>query len=89
MRTTKGRGAVTNQASGRFALPLRTTDGDWLDQVEDLDGPTPRLRTTVTELAAHTILTRNASPDIPFDRSINAYGGCEHPRNSCVARTRR
>ena len=78
MEPIKGRGAVTNRTSGRFALPAREADGDWLDAAALIDGEAPKRRTTVTAITARTILSRNTSPDIPFDRSINAYGGCEH-----------
>jgi len=81
----RGRGAPSSALSARFALPGREIDGDWLDAREDLDGPAP-LRTTITEEAARRILTRNTSPDIPFDRSINAYRGCEHGCIYCYAR---
>ncbi len=60
-------------------------DGEWLDQVEALDGVAPR-RTTVTIEHPRTILTRNSSPDIGFDRSVNAYRGCEHGCIYCFAR---
>jgi DNA repair photolyase len=70
----------------RFGLAVREADGDWLDAREDLDGPGPKLRTTVTEEHAKTIVTFNRSPDIPFDRSINAYRGCEHGCIYCFAR---
>ena len=43
-----------------------------------LDGPPVKLRTSVTEERPKSILSFNTSPDIPFDRSINAYRGCEH-----------
>jgi DNA repair photolyase len=45
-----------------------------------------KLRTSVTLEAARTIITRNSSPDIPFNRSINAYRGCEHGCIYCYAR---
>lgn len=84
MRPTKGRGAVSGQASGRFGLALREADGDWLDARALVDDGPPPLRTTVTEERARSILTFNRSPDVPFDRSVNAYRGCEQPRNGCV-----
>lgn len=84
MVAEKGRGATLNAESRRFNLPERQADGDWLDAVEVLDGPVPRRRTEVTVEHPRTILTRNASPDIGFDQSINAYRGCEQPRNGCV-----
>ncbi len=82
----RGRGAPSSVLSTRFALPARAVDLDWLDAAESIDGPTPKLRTHVTEEAARRILTRNTSPDIPFDRSINAYRGCEHGCIYCYAR---
>jgi len=86
MEPIKGKGAVTNRVSGRFRLPAREVDGDWLDAASAIDGPAPKLRTSVTEITARTILSRNTSPDIPFDRSINAYAGCEHGCIYCYAR---
>ena len=81
-----GRGATRNATSTRFNLPVREADGDWLDDREAIDGRPARLRTTVTELAAKTIISRNTSPDVPFDRSINSYNGCEHGCIYCFAR---
>ncbi len=80
------RGATLNEVSNRFGLPVREVDGDWLDEREGLDGAPPPVRTTVTEEAARMIITRNTSPDVPFDRSINAYRGCEHGCIYCFAR---
>ena len=75
-----GRGSVTN-ASGRFEREIREAfDDGWGDE------PLPPRRTEVSLEAARTILTRNASPDIPFDRSINPYRGCEHGCAYCYAR---
>ena len=54
--------------------------------MEALDGPPVKLRTTVTEEHPRTILSFNQSPDIFFDRSINAYRGCEHGCVYCFAR---
>jgi DNA repair photolyase len=80
------RGATLNRESARFNLPATEADGDWLDAREALDGPTPRLRTTVTVEHPRTIIARNQSPDVPFDRSINPYRGCEHGCIYCFAR---
>ncbi|TPG53937.1 PA0069 family radical SAM protein [Sphingomonas glacialis] len=80
------RGATLNRESARFNLPERAMDGDWLDDREGLDGAPPRLRTTVTVERARTIISRNSSPDIGFDRSINPYRGCEHGCIYCFAR---
>lgn len=80
------RGATHNRTSTRFALPERQADGNWLDDCMAIDGVTPCVRTTVIVEHPKTILTRNTSPDIPFDRSINAYRGCEHGCIYCFAR---
>lgn len=80
------RGATLNAESRRFNLPQTEVDGDWLDAREDIDGAAPPLRTTVSVEHARTIITRNTSPDVPFDRSINAYRGCEHGCIYCFAR---
>ncbi|CAN5310886.1 PA0069 family radical SAM protein [soil metagenome] len=86
MPTKTGRGATHNHTSTRFRLPEREADGDWLDALEDIDGAPPKLRTTVTVEQPRTIIARNTSPDIGFDRSINAYRGCEHGCIYCFAR---
>jgi DNA repair photolyase len=80
-----GRGATRNASSRRFNLKDHLVDGDWLDQVEAL-GEVETRKTTVTIERARTILTRNTSPDIGFDRSVNAYRGCEHGCIYCFAR---
>jgi DNA repair photolyase len=80
------RGATDNETSARFDLPARTVDGDWLDAASLVDGTPPPLRTTVTIEHPRAIITRNASPDIGFDRSINPYRGCEHGCIYCFAR---
>ena len=80
------RGATQNPTSRRFGLPERIGDGDWRDdQVLLGEYPTPP-HTSVTIERPKTIITRNKSPDIPFDRSINAYRGCEHGCIYCFAR---
>ena len=80
------RGATLNDRSGRFNLASREEDGDWRDARDDVDGEPPPVRTTVTVERPRTIITRNGSPDIAFDRSINAYRGCEHGCIYCFAR---
>ena len=81
-----GRGAQSAAVPQRFDLSAREADGDWLDVRDGVDGPAPKLRTTVTEERARSIISFNRSPDIPFDRSINAYRGCEHGCVYCYAR---
>jgi DNA repair photolyase len=79
------RGATSNSLSTRFDDPGREADGDWLDWAQAHDDPPP-LRTTVAIERPKSVLTRNDSPDIPFDRSFNAYRGCEHGCIYCFAR---
>ena len=81
-----GRGAPLNARSTRFDDPARVSDGDWLDDREQIDEGAPPLRTEVSLETPRTIITSNASPDIGFDRSINAYRGCEHGCIYCFAR---
>lgn len=81
-----GRGAPSNAVPQRFGLSARETDGDWCDLESLVDGPAGKLPTTVIEERPKTILSFNQSPDIPFDRSINAYRGCEHGCVYCFAR---
>ncbi|HSG35175.1 MAG TPA: PA0069 family radical SAM protein [Sphingomonadaceae bacterium] len=85
-RPIRGRGAQSGALSTRFNLARCEADGDWLDQAEAIDGAPSKLRTTVTEEHPKSILTFNASPDLGFDRSINAYRGCEHGCSYCFAR---
>ncbi|MBS0520140.1 MAG: PA0069 family radical SAM protein [Proteobacteria bacterium] len=83
-----GRGALSN-ASSRYDSEkrIRTTDG-WEagEETPADDDILPPLRTTLSRDATRTILARNASPDVPFDRSINPYRGCEHGCIYCFAR---
>ncbi|MCK0128227.1 PA0069 family radical SAM protein [Erythrobacter sp. F6033] len=81
-----GRGAQSASVPTRFGLAKREVDGDWRDHMSLLDGPPVKLRTTVTDEHAQTILSFNKSPDVPFDRSVNAYRGCEHGCVYCFAR---
>lgn len=83
---SKGRGALANAAPLRFNLKERVADGDWLDERENIDGEASPLLTTVTEEYPKSIVSFNQSPDLPFDRSINAYRGCEHGCVYCYAR---
>jgi DNA repair photolyase len=76
----KGRGAVGNPA-GRYEVLAYAPD----DDADDTDATLPP-RTTVCDEACRTVISRNRSPDIPFDRSINPYRGCEHGCVYCYAR---
>lgn len=82
----RGRGAQSGAVSHRFGLPAREEDGDWRDSRTDIDGTPPPVRTSVTEEFPKTVLSFNRSPDIGFDRSVNAYRGCEHGCIYCFAR---
>ena len=79
----KGRGAVSSR-SGRFETEQRVTTDDGWGSAFDPD--LPPLRTTLSVDTTRTILARNNSPDVPFDRSINPYRGCEHGCIYCFAR---
>ncbi len=77
----RGRGALSN-ASGRYEPKARVGFDDGWQSLEDL----PPFATSVTVDATRKIITRNDSPDIGFDRSINPYRGCEHGCVYCFAR---
>ena len=77
----RGRGAQSN-ASGRYEPIARERFDDGWQALEEL----PPFKTTVTIDATRKIITRNDSPDISFDRSINPYRGCEHGCIYCFAR---
>ncbi|MFM9935733.1 MAG: PA0069 family radical SAM protein [Novosphingobium sp.] len=81
-----GRGAQSANVPTRFGLATREADGDWRDAATEVDGPGPKLRTSVTEEIPKSVLSYNRSPDIPFDRSLNPYRGCEHGCIYCYAR---
>ena len=77
-----GRGAVSNP-EGRFeSTRVEILDDGW----GSLDEELPPLATTVQPDPARSIITRNKSPDICFDQSINPYRGCEHGCIYCYAR---
>lgn len=77
-----GRGAVSNPA-GRFeSTRSEAVDDGW----GSLDEELPPLQTIVQPEPARSIISRNSSPDISFDQSINPYRGCEHGCIYCYAR---
>src|SRR3569832_2754603 len=85
-RLLRGRGAVSN-AVGRYEKQQGVLmDDGWDDGWREEDGAPPPLRTEVIRDATRTIIARNKSPDIGFDRSINPYRGCEHGCIYCFAR---
>lgn len=77
----RGRGAQTNRV-GRFEKHQRDSFDDGWGSVE----PMPVFETIEHVERAKTIITSNDSPDIGFERSINAYRGCEHGCSYCFAR---
>lgn len=78
----KGRGAASNP-DGRYLVERRVSVEDgWYSP----NGEPPPLRTTVTAETARAIISRNQSPDVPFEQSINPYRGCEHGCAYCYAR---
>src|ERR1700732_4923986 len=77
----RGRGAQSN-SSGRFEAEARVTFDDGWQSLDEL----PPFSTSVSVDASRKVITRNESPDIGFDRSINPYRGCEHGCVYCFAR---
>ena len=77
----RGRGTQSN-AAGRYEPLARVAFDDGWQSLEDL----PPFKTEVTVDTTRKIITRNESPDISFDRSINPYRGCEHGCVYCYAR---
>ena len=78
----QGRGSTSN-FSGRYeALQREAFDDGW----GTIDAPEERLVTTLEVDHSRQIITYNSSPDIPFDRSVNPYRGCEHGCIYCFAR---
>lgn len=77
----RGRGARSNR-QGRFESEERAECDDGWDNLATLDA----FKTEVQVEPARSIITRNDSPDISFDRSINPYRGCEHGCIYCYAR---
>ena len=81
-RRHRGRGAQSNRA-GRFETQAREQIDDGWEREEE---EPPKVETIEHIERARSIITRNESPDIGFDRSINAYRGCEHGCSYCFAR---
>lgn len=84
-RPRKGRGAVSNpdnryESTGRVAV-----DDGWSSAEEGEEAEAP-LRTVVLADGSKSVIVRNDSPDVPFDKSVNPYRGCEHGCVYCFAR---
>ncbi|OIQ30232.1 MAG: radical SAM protein [Alphaproteobacteria bacterium MedPE-SWcel] len=76
----KSRAALSN-AAGRFDLAREAEDDGWYQ-----DAPDASIATEIREETARSLISYNRSPDLPFDRSINPYRGCEHGCIYCFAR---
>lgn len=87
LKAKKGRGAVSN-LQGRYEVEVREDfDDSWPDGDDETgDSAAPVWKTEVFTEEARTILSRNASPDLPFGVSLNPYRGCEHGCIYCFAR---
>ena len=81
----RGRGALSNR-SGRYESWSRDNADDGWGSLEESLGTIESTATTVEVDATRRIIARNDSPDVPFDRSINPYRGCEHGCIYCYAR---
>jgi DNA repair photolyase len=81
-RVHRGRGAVGNPDPRYAQWTRRPVDDGWDRDERDL----PPLATTLIVDTARSVITRNDSPDVPFDRSVNPYRGCEHGCCYCFAR---
>ncbi|MDF0602368.1 PA0069 family radical SAM protein [Psychromarinibacter sp. C21-152] len=77
----KGRAAATNPGSRFDRLQAEAVDDGW-----ERDEDQPPLRTEVSVERPRKVITRNSSPDVGFERSINPYRGCEHGCIYCFAR---
>ncbi len=78
----RGRGATNNPAARYMHEQREIVADDW----SDFRSGDSALKTTVTLEHPKSIISRNSSPDLPFDRSINPYRGCEHGCIYCYAR---
>jgi len=81
-----GRGAIGN-VEHRFQRDTRAPEHDFAaEQDGQEDESAASVRTTVNVESARKLLSYNVSPDIPFDRAVNPYRGCEHGCTYCYAR---
>ncbi|MEM7055161.1 MAG: PA0069 family radical SAM protein, partial [Pseudomonadota bacterium] len=78
----RGRGAVSNIENRFVKQSTQEFDDGWQRELEDL----PVLQTQIAAETAKSIISRNQSPDVGFEQSINPYRGCEHGCVYCFAR---
>ncbi len=77
-----GRGTTSNPEHRFTRVGTQCVDDGWPREIDDL----PPVRTTVTAETAKSVISRNQSPDVSFEQSINPYRGCEHGCVYCFAR---
>lgn len=80
-RPLRGRGAVSNPTPRFESVRQEAFDDGWTP-----DEAPERVPTEVLTDRTKTVIARNDSPDVPFDRSLNPYRGCEHGCVYCFAR---
>ncbi len=79
----RGRGAAFNPDNRYAAWQREAADDGWWNDGEEMAAP---LTTELIVDTAKSVISYNESPDIPYDRSINPYRGCEHGCSYCFAR---
>lgn len=80
LKPHKGRGTSCNPNSRYLEYQRESFADGWMEETQ------AAITTQVLTDSSRTIITRNQSPDVPFDRSINPYKGCEHGCVYCFAR---
>ncbi len=81
LKTIRGRGTASSVDPRYLERQYEDFDDGW-----ERDGEEAPVRTTVTVEHPRTIISRNQSPDVPFEISVNPYRGCEHGCSYCYAR---
>lgn len=87
-QTKRGRAAVSNRSSRFLKAAVEAIDDGWSGaegEAPDQDSP-PKIKTALAVDSSRGVLSFNQSPDVPFDRSVNPFKGCEHGCIYCFAR---